>query len=51
MDRPEPGGLSGASLSEGISWGKLNKKAEYSTIIADATIVLPLILWYLKKLK
>lgn len=51
MDRPEPGGLSGASLSEGISWGKISEKAEYSTIISDATIALPLILWYLKKVK
>ncbi|MHA1688062.1 MAG: deoxyhypusine synthase family protein [Promethearchaeota archaeon] len=49
MDRPEPGGLSGASLKEAISWGKLNKKARYSTIISDATIALPLILWYLKQ--
>ncbi|MFX1503897.1 MAG: deoxyhypusine synthase family protein [Promethearchaeota archaeon] len=49
MDRPEPGGLSGASLKEAISWGKINEKAKYSTIISDATIALPLILWYLKK--
>ncbi len=51
MDRPEPGGLSGASLREAISWGKVNEKAKYSTIISDATIALPLILWYLKKVK
>ena len=38
MDRPEPGGLSGASLREAISWGKINEKAKYSTIISDATI-------------
>jgi len=49
MDRPEPGGLSGATLREAMSWGKVNAEAKYSTIIADATIVLPLILWYLKK--
>jgi len=49
MDRPEPGGLSGASLREAISWGKINEKAKYSTIISDATIALPLILWFLKK--
>lgn len=48
MDRPEPGGLSGATLREAMSWGKVNKKAEYSTVITDATIALPLILWYLK---
>jgi deoxyhypusine synthase len=49
MDRPEPGGLSGASLREAISWGKINEKAKFSTIIADATIALPMILWFLKK--
>jgi deoxyhypusine synthase len=49
MDRPEPGGLSGASLKEAISWGKINEKAKYSTVISDATIGLPIILWYLKK--
>ncbi|MFX1496398.1 MAG: deoxyhypusine synthase family protein [Promethearchaeota archaeon] len=49
MDRPETGGLSGATLEEAISWGKVNEKAKYSTIVSDATIVLPLILLYLKK--
>jgi len=49
MDRPESGGLSGATLKEAISWGKINESAKYSTIISDATIALPLILWYLKK--
>ncbi len=51
MDRPEQGGLSGATLQEAISWGKISEKAKFSTVIADATIVLPLILWYLKKSK
>jgi deoxyhypusine synthase len=51
MDRPEQGGLSGAPLQEAISWGKISEKAKFSTVIADATIVLPLILWYLKKSK
>ncbi|MFX1234301.1 MAG: deoxyhypusine synthase family protein [Promethearchaeota archaeon] len=49
MDRPETGGLSGATLEEAISWGKVSKSAKYSTIVSDATIVLPLILLYLKK--
>ena len=49
MDRPEPGGLSGATLKEAISWGKINENAKYSTIISDATIALPIIFWYLKK--
>jgi deoxyhypusine synthase len=48
LDRPETGGLSGASLNEAISWGKVNRNAKLSTIISDATIALPLILWYLK---
>ncbi len=48
MDRPELGGLSGASLDEAISWGKVNKAAEYTTVIADATMVMPLLLSYLK---
>ena len=48
MDRPETGGLSGAELREAISWGKINEKAEYSTVVSDATIALPIILSYLK---
>lgn len=48
MDRPETGGLSGAELREAISWGKINEKAEYSTVVTDATIALPIILSYLK---
>jgi deoxyhypusine synthase len=48
LDRPETGGLSGATLKEAISWGKVNQKAKLSTIISDATIALPLILWFLK---
>ena len=43
MDRPEPGGSSGAELREGISWGKLNKKAEFVNLICDITIALPII--------
>ena len=49
MDRPEQGGLSGATLHEAISWGKVNENAKFSTVIADATIALPLMLWFLKK--
>ncbi|MFX0081661.1 MAG: deoxyhypusine synthase family protein [Candidatus Hodarchaeota archaeon] len=47
MDRPESGGLSGATLQEAISWGKVNENAKYSTVISDATIALPIILWFL----
>ncbi|MBN2157156.1 MAG: deoxyhypusine synthase family protein [Candidatus Lokiarchaeota archaeon] len=48
MDRPETGGLSGAELREAISWGKINEKAQFSTVVTDATIALPIILSYLK---
>jgi deoxyhypusine synthase len=48
MDRPEPGGLSGATLEEAKSWGKVAEEAKYSTVISDASIVLPILLWYLK---
>lgn len=43
MDRVETGGLSGASLEEAISWGKLEPDAKTVTIIGDITIVLPII--------
>jgi deoxyhypusine synthase len=51
MDRPEPGGLSGAELREAISWGKVNKDAEFVDVICDATIALPIMLAYLKSKK
>jgi deoxyhypusine synthase len=43
MDRPEPGGLSGASLEEAISWGKVKPKGKAVTVICDTTIAFPLI--------
>jgi len=43
-DRSESGGSSGAPLKEGISWGKMNKDAEFVDVFCDATIALPLIL-------
>jgi deoxyhypusine synthase len=49
MDRPEQGGLSGATLHEAISWGKVHQNARFSTVISDATIALPVMLWFLKK--
>lgn len=42
-DRAESGGSSGASLKEGISWGKMNSKARFVDVTCDATIALPLI--------
>lgn len=41
-DTPENGGLSGATLSEAISWGKISEKASYVTVYGDATITLPI---------
>lgn len=43
MDRVETGGLSGASLSEAISWGKVDQKSKMVTVVGDVTLVLPLI--------
>jgi deoxyhypusine synthase len=43
MDRVETGGLSGASLSEAISWGKVDEESRMVTVVADVTLVLPLI--------
>jgi len=42
-DTPEAGGLSGATLSEAVSWGKVSPKARYVTVYGDATITLPLV--------
>jgi deoxyhypusine synthase len=33
MDRPEPGGLSGASLEEAISWGKIKPDGKSANVI------------------
>jgi deoxyhypusine synthase len=49
MDRPEPGGLSGAELREAVSWGKLGEKSRYVDLICDATVALPIITSVLKK--
>lgn len=37
------GSLSGATLSEAISWRKIKPTAEYVTVYGDATLLLPLI--------
>ncbi|MBN1157534.1 deoxyhypusine synthase [Candidatus Woesearchaeota archaeon] len=57
--RPDTGGLSGATPSEAVSWGKVDPDQVDDTVIiySDATIVLPLITSYIlqntkpKKLK
>ncbi|HOZ43093.1 MAG TPA: deoxyhypusine synthase [Methanoculleus sp.] len=42
-DRPDLGGLSGATLDEARSWGKLTGEATAVTVYGDATISLPLL--------
>jgi deoxyhypusine synthase len=42
-DPASTGGLSGATLDEARSWGKLEKSAENVTVLGDATITLPLL--------
>jgi len=44
MDRPEPGGLSGATLEEAKSWGKVSPDARLVTVIGDATVIFPLLI-------
>jgi deoxyhypusine synthase len=46
-DAPQWGGLSGATLSEAISWGKIKGEAKTATAYCDATIALPIIVSYL----
>ena len=43
MDPDHTGGLSGATLDEARSWGKLEKEARNATVVADATITLPIL--------
>ena len=42
-DRPDLGGLSGATLDEARSWGKITEDAQAVTVYGDATITLPLL--------
>lgn len=43
MDRPETGGLSGSTLEETVSWGKLKKEARKIMVIGDMLITFPVI--------
>jgi len=43
MDRPETGGLSGSTLTETVSWGKVKSTADKIMVIGDAMIIFPLI--------
>jgi len=42
-DRPDSGGLSGATLEEAKSWGKVSRKARTCTVYCDTTIALPIL--------
>ena len=45
--RPDTGGLSGATLQEGKSWGKIQDSHEgIVTVYADATIAFPILALY-----
>jgi deoxyhypusine synthase len=43
MDRPETGGLSGSTLKEAMSWGKIKSRADKVTVVSDVLIAFPLI--------
>jgi len=45
-DAPHWGGLTGSTLDEAKSWGKVSKKAARATVYTEATIGLPLIVGY-----
>jgi len=42
-DSPQWGGLSGCTLEEAISWGKIKSDAKKATLYADITLALPLV--------
>ena len=42
MDRPETGGLSGSTLEETVSWGKLKGEADKTMVIGEAMMVFPM---------
>src|SRR3989338_7779874 len=42
-DAPHWGGLSGSTLSEAKSWGKINKKADHQMVFVEPSVSLPLI--------
>ena len=42
-DSPQWGGLSGCTLEEAVSWGKIASDAKKATLYCDATIAIPII--------
>lgn len=47
---PEYGGLSGATLEEALSWGKVNKNSKICTVYCDSTIAFPIIISAIKEI-
>ncbi len=43
LDRPETGGLSGATLDEAISWGKIKEVARKVVVVSEITLAFPII--------
>ncbi len=43
MDRPETGGLSGSTLEETVSWGKMKGSADHVMVIGEALMVFPIV--------
>jgi deoxyhypusine synthase len=43
MDRPETGGLSGSTLEETVSWGKMKGSADHAMVIGEALMVFPFV--------
>jgi deoxyhypusine synthase len=43
LDRPETGGLSGSTLEETVSWGKMKGQADHVMVIGEALMVFPFI--------
>lgn len=48
-ERPEFGGLSGATLEEAKSWGKIDENSKTCCIYCDATVAFPIIVSALKE--
>ena len=45
-DSPHWGGLSGSTLSEATSWGKVSKKAAHQMVFVEPSVALPLLVGY-----
>lgn len=48
-DAPHWGGLSGSTLAEAMSWGKVSKKAAYGMAFVEPSVSLPLVVGYALK--